>query len=57
LVTFALAVWWNVLVGTFFGLAFLRSWLLPGRGLRPKQVGILEIVLSGMLLVAVSLGI
>lgn len=55
LVIFALAVWWNVSVGAFFGLAFLRSWLLPGRGLRPKQVGILEIVLSCLLLVTIGL--
>ncbi|WP_158073475.1 hypothetical protein [Actinophytocola xanthii] len=40
--------------GVFFALALLRAWLLPGRDLRPKQVGILEIVLSTLLLVVVT---
>jgi hypothetical protein len=32
-----------------------RAWLLPGRGLVPRQVGVLEIVNSLLLLVAIVL--
>lgn len=48
-VLFVLAVWLHPLVGAFFGLALSRAWLLPGTDLRPKQVGIVEIVLSVLL--------
>jgi hypothetical protein len=55
LAVFALACWWHPLLGAFFGLALLRAWLLPGRGLRPKHVGILEIILSALLLATVTM--
>ena len=53
LVVFAAALWVHPLLGAFFGLALVRAWVLPGRDLRPKQVGILEIVLSVLLVVVV----
>ncbi len=50
---FAGAWWVHPLLGAFFGLALVRASVLPGRDLRPKQVGILEIVLSALLVVVV----
>ncbi len=53
LAVFAGSLWVHPLLGAFFGLALVRAWVLPGRGLRPKQVGILEVVLSVLLVVVV----
>lgn len=48
------ALWWHPAFGAFFALTLVRAWLLPGRDLRPVQVGVLEIVLSALLLVVVT---
>lgn len=54
LVVFTVSWWGHPLFGVLFGLVLLRSWLLPGRALRPKHVGIVEIVLSALLLVVIT---
>lgn len=56
LVVFLCAAWWHPLTGAFFFAALLRAWLLPGRGLRPVRVGMLEIVLSALLPAVIVLG-
>lgn len=38
-----------------FALLLLRAWILPGRRLSPKRVGIIEIVASALVLAAVTL--
>ena len=53
LAVFAAALWVHPLLGAFFGAALVRAWVLPGRELRPKQVGVLEVVLSVLLVVVV----
>ncbi|GAB3159208.1 YwiC-like family protein [Micromonospora sonneratiae] len=53
LVVFALAAWADWLLGALFAILLARAWVLPGRKLTPKQVGILEIVNSVLLLVVV----
>lgn len=51
LAAFAVAIlWWSVPLAILFGLLLARAWLLPGRRLTPKHVGILEIVNSILLL-------
>lgn len=52
----AAVVWWNAVLAALFGLLLVRSWVLPRLRLAPKQVGILEIVNSVLLLVAVAVG-
>ncbi len=47
------ATWLSVPLGVLFLLLLLRAWALPGRQLRPVQVGLLEIVASVLLLVVV----
>jgi hypothetical protein len=37
-----------------FALLLARAWLLPGRGLAPKQVGFLEIGASILVLIAAT---
>ncbi|MGW0436837.1 YwiC-like family protein [Micromonospora sp. NPDC003197] len=56
LLALGLSVWWGWPLTVLFGLLLLRSWLLPQHRATPKQVGILEIVNSLLLVVALALG-
>ncbi|CAL9503919.1 hypothetical protein SUDANB95_03469 [Actinosynnema sp. ALI-1.44] len=47
-------MWWDPLIGAFFALTASRAALLPGRDLRPKNVGLVEVGLSALLLVALA---
>ncbi|MBB4961913.1 YwiC-like family protein [Micromonospora polyrhachis] len=55
LLALGLSVWWGWPLTVLFGLLLLRAWLLPQRRATPKQVGILEIVNSLLLIVALAL--
>lgn len=55
-ITWAAASGWSgVPLIVVFTWLLVRAWLLPGRPLSPKQVGVIEIVNSALLLVAVVL--
>lgn len=56
LLALGVAAWLSASLGAVFTLLLLRAWLLPRRQLSPKQVGILEIVNSVLLLVAILTG-
>lgn len=56
LVALVVAAWVSLPLGAVFAVLLLRAWLLPGRGLRPKQVGVGEIVLSVAVLAAIVAG-
>jgi hypothetical protein len=47
--------WGGALLVAVFGWLLVRAWALPGRGLSPKRVGVIEIVNSVLVLVAVTL--
>lgn len=47
------AAWLSLPLGAVFLALLVRAWVLPGRRLSPKQVGLLETVASLLLLVAV----
>ncbi|XVU30559.1 YwiC-like family protein [Actinoplanes sp. CA-054009] len=51
-VALAAVVTQGVFPAAVFALLFLRAWLLPGRGLVPKRVGLLEIAASALVLAA-----
>ncbi|SNY54935.1 hypothetical protein [Paractinoplanes atraurantiacus] len=51
-VALAAVVTQGVIPAAVFALLLLRAWLLPGRGLVPQQVGLLEIAASILVLVA-----
>jgi hypothetical protein len=50
-----LAAWLSVALGVLFVWLLVRAWWLPTRALAPKQVGIIEIANSALLLAAVAL--
>lgn len=52
---FAVATWHSLSLGAVFGLFLARAWLLPTRPLTPKQVGLIEIACSALLLGALIL--
>nr|WP_312856563.1 YwiC-like family protein [Phytoactinopolyspora halotolerans] len=45
--------WYGPAMAGMFGLLLVRAAVLPGHGLTPKQVGLIELVLSAFLLVAI----
>jgi hypothetical protein len=47
--------WSGVPLIVVFSWLLVRAWLLPGRALSPKQVGVIEIVNTVLLLIAVTL--
>lgn len=47
--------WTGLALVVLFGWFLLRAWLLPGRGLAPKQVGFIEIGNCLLLLAAIAL--
>jgi hypothetical protein len=52
-VALAVAVWWGPALAGLFGWLLVRAWLLPGRSLAPKQVGLIEIGSCLLLLAAI----
>lgn len=49
-VALGLMTWLNVALAPVFAAMLLRAWALPGRGLTPARVGVIEIFLSALLL-------
>ncbi len=49
------AAWLSPVLGLAFGLLLARAWLLPGRGLAPKVVGLVEMALSVVIFVTTGL--
>lgn len=49
-------VWVSVPVAVVFALLLVRAWVLPGRRVTPLRLGVLEIVASVLVLLAVVLG-
>jgi hypothetical protein len=52
---FVAALWFGVALAIVFGMLAMRAWLLAGRRLRPGTLGIVEIVASVALLIAILL--
>lgn len=53
LVALAVAAWLSAPLAAVFALLLARAWLLAGRRVAPKYVGVLEMVTSGLLLAAI----
>lgn len=49
-------IWVSVPVAVVFGALLVRAWVLPGRRVTPLRLGMLEIVASTLILLAVVLG-
>lgn len=56
LLALGVAAWISPPLGAVFGVLLVRAWVLPGRGLAPKQVGVGEIILSLAVLAAIGMG-
>ncbi|HEX6074361.1 MAG TPA: YwiC-like family protein [Micromonosporaceae bacterium] len=54
-VAFAVAAWLSLPLAVVFGWLLARAWIMPGGRLSPKQVGVIEIGNSALVLVAVIL--